>query len=871
MAKNRKKIVQVTRQGTKPRAARQAATVNAAQAPRPSEFAATLNALQPYLDGVPIGSLRKSRIAQLAQKTGIRADDLSALVTSHRLAEDTKMPVDALFALVKQYRAIDSGLLASARPADLRKEIESAIKKNRVPAATLASFDGATPALARLQTHEAPLRRLAATYDLQLPQSLLRKLESRGIKTLADVRSAGGADALAKKLNVKVDDLGLQNLVSHAHLSLLGTDVACNAILIEQGYTRISEIADAPDGVFIARVGPEVGNATALRMKRVATAQRAILRNKVTDALVNSANGFEITAGLIPQILNVTINNRCSCEDCSSAVSPLAYLADLIGYATTKLGMLKNGLMPVYRLFNPNTGDHFYTQTILERDTATGSGYRYEGIGFYILSAGSQNLTRPLYRLFHPANEQERWEDHFYTRDPGERDNAKNKLGYVEEPSLGYVYDVSGSAKEGRTPIYRLLNDASHDHFYTTDRVERDNAISQAGYHKETGVEIAGYVPIEADDLLSAHGLEEIFLQPFNDLPTSCEMMDEKVRQVRICIEVLRAYGKANNITLPQSFRDAEAQYRRDTYQALLLKLGTSYAGLRASRGAPQEDRESLATALGIPVGDGNQRDYLGELLLDIDTVNESDLERLFGLVDTTRDVLSHGTKLDDAREQVKRWNLAEVSWNVNTDSDGCVFVSLAQSGARTKVQVYRAAGTTSTAFLEASAESDTGQAQMALVPYIVNGRSNLLAGELDIDYVAVASNIKFQVVPQFVSWRLQTLRKQWQEQDWITDGYSASSAAKRLPVVDPDLIGPDDFRDPFGTTGTPFVTLWQTRRRWIDQLIHDLLAVVFTGTATAAIDAFPNLLQEMDDTSYAGATKALWPTTAESRLLNFE
>jgi hypothetical protein len=143
----------------------------------------------------------------------------------------------------------------------------------------------------------------------------------------------------------------------------------------------------------------------------------------------------------------------------------------------------------------------------------------------------------------------------------------------------------------------------------------------------------------------------------------------------------LRHYIKAKNITPPQSFRDKEAQYRREAYRALLLKIGTSYAGLRASRGASLEDRESLAATLGIPLGDGNQRDYLAELQLDIDTVTESDLERMFGLVDTTRDPLSHGFKSGDGAGQVKRWNFAGASWNVNTDIDGCVFLTLSHLG----------------------------------------------------------------------------------------------------------------------------------------------------------------------------------------------
>src|SRR5262249_39127773 len=179
-----------------------------------------------------------------------------------------------------------------ARPdteVDLRQKIEVADKKNIVPAGTLVSFDAAIPTLARLQTHEASIKILVKTYGLKVPDSLLGKLQAKTIETLADLRSAGGAEVLAKALKVKADDPHLETLVAHAHLSLLGTDVGANATAIKEGYSRISAIAYSPEGVFMAKVGPTIGFETALRMKRVATAQWSIMQNQVTDLLARQA------------------------------------------------------------------------------------------------------------------------------------------------------------------------------------------------------------------------------------------------------------------------------------------------------------------------------------------------------------------------------------------------------------------------------------------------------------------------------------------------------------------------------------------------------------------------------------------------------
>lgn len=53
---------------------------------------------------------------------------------------------------------------------------------------------------------------------------------------------------------------------------------------------------------------------------------------------------------------------------------------------------------PVYRMYNPNAGDHHYTSSAYERDSLVRAGWRYEGIGWYTSVAESQ----PLYRLYNP-------------------------------------------------------------------------------------------------------------------------------------------------------------------------------------------------------------------------------------------------------------------------------------------------------------------------------------------------------------------------------------------------------------------------------------------------------------------------------------
>ena len=80
-------------------------------------------------------------------------------------------------------------------------------------------------------------------------------------------------------------------------------------------------------------------------------------------------------------------------------------------------------------------------------------------------------------------------EDHFYTTNKSEADNADTNLNYAYEGvnGIGYVYI---SQQSGTVFLYRLYKPNQDptkmgDHFYTTDQAEADNADINLGYHYE--------------------------------------------------------------------------------------------------------------------------------------------------------------------------------------------------------------------------------------------------------------------------------------------------------------------------------------------------------------------------------------------------
>ena len=121
-------------------------------------------------------------------------------------------------------------------------------------------------------------------------------------------------------------------------------------------------------------------------------------------------------------------------------------------------------LVAMYRLYNPNSGEHFYTANAKEMDTVVEAGWTYEGVAW---TAPAKSGT-PVYRVYNPNSG-----EHFYTKDINERDDLIS-LGWRDE-GIGWF-----SAYEDGEPVYRLYNPNAAGafeagaHFYTMKEDERD-------------------------------------------------------------------------------------------------------------------------------------------------------------------------------------------------------------------------------------------------------------------------------------------------------------------------------------------------------------------------------------------------------------
>ncbi|PJM76334.1 calcium-binding protein [Bifidobacterium simiarum] len=125
----------------------------------------------------------------------------------------------------------------------------------------------------------------------------------------------------------------------------------------------------------------------------------------------------------------------------------------------------------MYRMYNPHSGEHFYTANGVERDRLRRAGWRYEGIGW----RAPVRSSVPVYRMYNPNAG-----DHHYTLNRAEV-NMLRRAGWRYEGIGWYSSDRNRSY-----PLYRQYNRRAKSgaHNYTLNRAEV-NMLVRAGWRNE--------------------------------------------------------------------------------------------------------------------------------------------------------------------------------------------------------------------------------------------------------------------------------------------------------------------------------------------------------------------------------------------------
>ena len=147
----------------------------------------------------------------------------------------------------------------------------------------------------------------------------------------------------------------------------------------------------------------------------------------------------------------------------------------LLGGWSMKTARADAAFNAMYRLYNPNSGEHFYTASEGERDAVIKAGWNDEGIGWY----APKTSAVPVYRLYNKNAG-----DHHYTTNAAERDHLI-AVGWNDE-GIGWYSD-----EQKQVPVYRLYNPNAYSapgrsgaHHYTVSKGENDY-LDRIGWNTE--------------------------------------------------------------------------------------------------------------------------------------------------------------------------------------------------------------------------------------------------------------------------------------------------------------------------------------------------------------------------------------------------
>ncbi|MGX7010571.1 hypothetical protein [Lactococcus cremoris] len=135
--------------------------------------------------------------------------------------------------------------------------------------------------------------------------------------------------------------------------------------------------------------------------------------------------------------------------------------------ASLLIGGVAHADTNVYRLYNHNTGEHFYTTSGTEKNANVSAGWTYEGIGWVAPTTSSS----PVYRVYNPNP---MGGDHYYTKSKYEAQSLVNK---------GWKWDNNGKAvfySGGSQAVYVAYNPNAQSgaHNYTESSFEQNSLLN---------------------------------------------------------------------------------------------------------------------------------------------------------------------------------------------------------------------------------------------------------------------------------------------------------------------------------------------------------------------------------------------------------
>lgn len=460
---------------------------------------------------------------------------------------------------------------------------------------------------------ELSLGEALAALDPAPTESERAQLRRQRVRSLLDVARWNAGTRNKHPLGEKT----WESLSAQAAFASMPTTAEANARLYAAGFADPSAITALPREEFVARVGRRLSRPAAESVYMAAQAQQRLLVN----ARLGVATGSTSLPGN-----NATPTLPCNCDNCQSATSPAAYLADLLDYAVEHLSIVEisSGLRGQY------FADSFSTP-VAERIDAQ--------INF------DWGFGAPMPRI--PADGfAVRWTGSIYPRYSEPYDIAIRADNGVEQVRL-WVNErlvISPSSWTDNSRTERSAQVVLQAGTESRVRLEYENlagpaqvSLLWASYSQQREVVPAACLSTaRGTDALTLSKIETRIGQPYRRLLNDCRFVQNKVNRARIATEALRTLLPVAN----QAYNDPDQNFA--VYDFLLAQLGTSYTELRSVvADGNQKVRRDFAERLGISVR--GLPDHLNELLLDPKDpgFGEYRLEGLFGYASTSKPPLT--------------------------------------------------------------------------------------------------------------------------------------------------------------------------------------------------------------------------------------
>lgn len=205
-----------------------------------------------------------------------------------------------------------------------------------------------------LSKEDAQSNSISST-GISLPADVINYISSHSITidTLADIRVLGGLKNLPTD-TINKSDPDLLKLDGLAALEVLSMDVEVIEELYDRGYSGLWHVTQQPRAQFVSTNTDILGDLGAAKLHYQAQAAQLYAVNALASAHTVSPDGSGTPTAEHPALPGTP----CDCPDCSSALSPLAYWADLLQFTTTNLKLDDQGVLQPVNLEMLETGFH---------------------------------------------------------------------------------------------------------------------------------------------------------------------------------------------------------------------------------------------------------------------------------------------------------------------------------------------------------------------------------------------------------------------------------------------------------------------------------------------------------------------------------